>query len=34
LLLNDRWTCVEYGTHRPEVGDHLPQHARLIRSSP
>ena len=34
LLLNDRWTCVEYGTHRPEVGDHLPQHARLIRSNP
>ncbi|HCD29537.1 MAG TPA: hypothetical protein DEQ73_02940 [Phycisphaerales bacterium] len=34
LLLSDRWTCVKYGTYRPEVGDHLPQHARLIRSTP
>ena len=34
LLLNDRWTCVKYGTYRPGVGDHLPQHARLIRSNP
>ena len=34
LLLNDRWTCVEYGAYRPEVGDHLPQHARLIKTAP
>ena len=34
LLSNDQWTCVEYSTYRPEVGDHLPQRAQLIRATP
>ena len=33
LLLNKGWTCLEYGTHRPGVGDHLPQRAQLVRTT-
>ena len=33
LLLNNKWTCLQYGTRRPGVGDHLPQRAQLIRAT-